>query len=99
MSSPGLAQKISYWGAKAMSLENMVSSLQSLPGHARATLLSRARTMRVRRGQTLLVRGENSSQVFFVVEGKLSVVLCSVNGREVALREIVTGDFFGELAA
>src|SRR6516162_3875498 len=40
-----------------------------------------------------------SSDVFFVVSGTVRVKLQSVSGREVLLREINAGEFFGELAA
>jgi CRP/FNR family cyclic AMP-dependent transcriptional regulator len=85
--------------AEIMPAEHWLNPVQVLSEHARAALLARAKTIRVRRGQTLLVHGERSSQVFFVLEGKLTVVLYSANGREVTLRELVAGDFFGELAA
>jgi CRP-like cAMP-binding protein len=40
-----------------------------------------------------------SSDVFFIVSGTVRVKLQSVSGREVLLREINAGEFFGELAA
>ena len=40
-----------------------------------------------------------SSDVFFIVNGTVRVKLQSVSGREVLLREINAGEFFGELAA
>ncbi len=40
-----------------------------------------------------------SNDVFFVVRGTVRVKIQSVSGREVLLREINAGEFFGELAA
>ena len=40
-----------------------------------------------------------SNDVFFVVSGTVRVKIQSVSGREVLLREIKAGEFFGELAA
>jgi CRP/FNR family cyclic AMP-dependent transcriptional regulator len=42
---------------------------------------------------------DTSNDVFFVVSGTVRVKLQSVSGREVLLREINAGEFFGELAA
>ena len=42
---------------------------------------------------------EPSNDVFFIVSGTVQVKLQSVAGREVLLREINAGEFFGELAA
>jgi CRP/FNR family transcriptional regulator, cyclic AMP receptor protein len=62
-------------------------------------LLRRGRTVRVKRGQNLLARGENSTRVYIVMDGILQVVLYSPSGRQVSLRELIEGDIFGELAA
>jgi CRP/FNR family cyclic AMP-dependent transcriptional regulator len=42
---------------------------------------------------------DQSNDVFFVVSGKVRVKLQAPSGREVILREIKEGEFFGELAA
>jgi CRP/FNR family cyclic AMP-dependent transcriptional regulator len=42
---------------------------------------------------------DTSNDVFFVVSGTVRVKIQSVSGREVLLREINAGEFFGELAA
>jgi CRP/FNR family transcriptional regulator, cyclic AMP receptor protein len=79
--------------------ENRLGGLLGLSSETRAILLTRAKIIRVRRGQNLLGRGERSSQVYVVVEGRLHVVLYSTSGREVSLRDLSEGDIFGELAA
>jgi CRP/FNR family transcriptional regulator, cyclic AMP receptor protein len=70
-----------------------------LSGRACGNLLARGKVVLVGRGQNLLARGESSSRVFIVMEGRLQVVLYSPSGRQVSLRELVEGDIFGELAA
>ena len=42
---------------------------------------------------------EASNDVFFVVSGTVQVKIQSVSGREILLREIGAGQFFGEIAA
>lgn len=42
---------------------------------------------------------EDNSDVFFVVKGAARVKLQALPGREILLREIAAGDFFGELSA
>ena len=47
----------------------------------------------------ILDRDNDGSDVFFVVEGEVSVVNYSLGGREIALARIAAGSYFGELAA
>jgi CRP/FNR family transcriptional regulator, cyclic AMP receptor protein len=54
---------------------------------------------RLSRNQWLLDYQDTSNDVFFIVRGAVRVKLQSASGREVLLREINAGDFFGELAA
>jgi CRP/FNR family cyclic AMP-dependent transcriptional regulator len=54
---------------------------------------------RVSRNQWIVDYQDASNDVFFIVSGAVRVKLQSVSGREVLLREINAGDFFGELAA
>jgi CRP/FNR family transcriptional regulator, cyclic AMP receptor protein len=82
-----------------MSLTDRLGFLEVLTGEEREKLHSRSRIVRVRRGQTLLSRGERSSEVFIVLEGRLRVLLYSTTAREVFLRELAEGDMFGELGA
>jgi CRP/FNR family cyclic AMP-dependent transcriptional regulator len=82
-----------------MSLEDQHSAAPALNWITRVNLLRQGKTVRVKRGQTLLARGERSSRVFLVMEGVLQVLLYSPSGRQVSLRELSEGDMFGELAA
>ena len=53
---------------------------------------------RADRGQWMINCQDTSTDVFFVVSGKVHVKLQSVSGREVLLREISAGEYFGEIA-
>jgi CRP/FNR family cyclic AMP-dependent transcriptional regulator len=68
------------------------------PGLRRETL-DRARFVRARKGQALLSKGDRSTDVFFIMEGRLQALLYSASGREISLRDLVDGDLFGEMAA
>jgi CRP/FNR family transcriptional regulator, cyclic AMP receptor protein len=54
---------------------------------------------RASRDEWLINYQDASNDVFFIVSGTVHVKLQSVSGREVLLREINAGGFFGELAA
>src|SRR5580700_1536459 len=73
--------------------------LESLSLSARRELLAHARSVRVRKGQTVLARGERSDDVFIVQEGRLHVLLYAADGKEVSLRDLSEGQLFGELSA
>jgi CRP-like cAMP-binding protein len=54
---------------------------------------------RASRNEWLIDYQDESNDILFVVSGTVRVKLQSVSGREVLLREINAGEFFGELAA
>jgi CRP/FNR family transcriptional regulator, cyclic AMP receptor protein len=54
---------------------------------------------RVERNHWILDYQDASNDVFFVTSGRVQVKIQSVTGRDVLLREIDAGEFFGELAA
>jgi CRP/FNR family cyclic AMP-dependent transcriptional regulator len=54
---------------------------------------------RATRNQWIVDYQDTANDVFFIVSGTVRVKLQSVAGREVLLREINAGEFFGELAA
>src|SRR5215471_2516585 len=54
---------------------------------------------RLSRNQWIVDYQDTTNDVFFIVSGAVRVKLQSASGREVLLREINAGDFFGELAA
>jgi CRP-like cAMP-binding protein len=51
------------------------------------------------KGQTVLDKGANSRDVFFVARGSVAVVTFSPSGKEVTLATVKPGASFGELAA
>jgi len=54
---------------------------------------------RATRNRWIMDYQDTTNDVFFIVSGTVRVKLQSVAGREVLLREINAGEFFGELAA
>ena len=50
-------------------------------------------------GQQLVQAGDLSSDVFFVMSGRLLAVKFTKEGREIVYSTIRSGDYFGELAA
>lgn len=75
------------------------SLLEVLEPAARRQLLARARVVRARKGQTIVSRGEASTDVFIVQEGRVQAVIYAADGREVSLRELSEGQLWGELSA
>ena len=73
--------------------------LDALGPAARDQLMAHARSVRVRKGQSVLARNEASGEVFIVQEGRLLAILYTADGREVSLRDLTVGQLFGELAA
>lgn len=49
--------------------------------------------------EQIIDRDSESRDVFFVVEGRVRVVLYSLSGREVTLDDLESGNYFGQLAA
>jgi len=67
-----------------------------------ADLAAVARCCRVRRfdaREHILHLHERSSELFFVLEGEVRVLLYSPAGRDVSFRDLAPGEVFGELAA
>jgi CRP-like cAMP-binding protein len=60
---------------------------------------SRCSWRRASRNAWIIDYREESNDVFFVVSGTVRVKIQSLSGREILLREIGAGGFFGELAA
>jgi CRP/FNR family cyclic AMP-dependent transcriptional regulator len=71
---------------------------RSLDARAIGALDTQCSWRRVTTGQWLIDYQDASNDVFFVVTGSVRVMIQSA-GREVLLRQINAGEFFGELAA
>src|SRR5215470_17566442 len=76
-----------------------IGLFRSLDAAKVALLDTQCSWRRASRSQWVVDYQDTSNDVFFVVSGTVRVKLQSVSGREVLLREINAGEFFGELAA
>jgi len=75
-----------------------IDLFRSLDARAIGILDTQCSWRRVTTGQWLIDYQDASNDVFFVVSGSVRVMIQSA-GREVLLRQINVGEFFGELAA
>lgn len=50
-------------------------------------------------GQQILSHRDSSTDVYFIVGGKVRVTLCSPSGKEVTFRDLGSGQMFGDLSA
>ena len=73
--------------------------LEELGEADKRTLEQRCHKRTYSRNETILDKGSQSREVFFVLRGAVSVITFSPAGREVTLASVKSGDFFGELAA
>ncbi|MDH3474357.1 MAG: Crp/Fnr family transcriptional regulator [Rhodospirillales bacterium] len=76
-----------------------INILQGLDEAVLHRLESRCRWRRVTPGQRLIDFGAESREVFFIIDGAVSVVNFSANGREIAFATVEAGDLFGEISA
>src|SRR5215469_8282512 len=76
-----------------------IAILRELPHDMLVSLARRCAWRRFGAGQTILHCGDNRRAVFFVVQGRASVLFNSACGREVRFGEFQSGDIFGEFAA
>jgi CRP/FNR family cyclic AMP-dependent transcriptional regulator len=75
-----------------------IGLFQSLDARAIAQFDTQCSWRRATSGQWLIDYQDASNDVFFVISGSVRVMIQSA-GREVLLRQIDAGEFFGELAA
>ena len=76
-----------------------IQAFASLKSEAIASLDQAARWRRYGGGQEILGQLEQSTDVFFVVEGRVRAAAYSASGKQVTYRDIEAGDMFGEFAA
>lgn len=65
----------------------------------RAALAGRWSAHGYRAEELIISHGDTDRDVFFLLEGRARVTLFSEDGREIAYRDLLPGDVFGELAA
>jgi CRP-like cAMP-binding protein len=65
----------------------------------RDAYLARARLVKIRRGQTIISEGSETTEVYLICSGRVQISLFSPHGREVIFREMGPNLIFGELAA
>jgi CRP/FNR family transcriptional regulator, cyclic AMP receptor protein len=82
-----------------MTSARMPQVLESLPAALAARLWADASLLAAPAGKTLVALGATSTSVYIVLEGRVQVMLFSLGGKEVILRDLGEGDIFGELAA
>ncbi len=76
-----------------------IKFFEGLDPTERRKLESRCLWRRIGAGQRIIDFGSERRDVFFVIQGSVSVVNFSASGREVAFATVAAGDCFGELAA
>jgi CRP-like cAMP-binding protein len=69
------------------------------PADLRDAYLARAQRIKVRRDQTIISEGSDSTEVYLICKGRVQISLFSLHGKEVILREMGPHHIFGELAA
>jgi len=74
-------------------------SVGGLPSGLAERLLTNVHRFHAKAGRTLVSQGDTSTNVYVVLQGRLQVMLFSMDGREIILRDIAEGEVFGELAA
>ena len=88
-----------------MSHQTTVKSLRDIPlfggldGAERAALEGRCAWREAADGSLIITQADTSNDVFFVIAGRVRAVLYSATGKTVSLREIGTGEMFGEYSA
>jgi CRP-like cAMP-binding protein len=73
--------------------------MSGLPPALAARLWSNTTTVNAKAGRTLISQGSTSTNAYVVLRGRLQVMLFSMSGREIILRDLAEGEIFGELAA
>lgn len=86
-------------GATVTSTLRDIDILASLDAETIAAIDKRVRWRWVEAGQEILGHMEPSTDVFFVIAGRVRAAAYSASGKQVSYRDIEEGDLFGEFAA
>lgn len=73
--------------------------LASLTEEERADVERNCAWRRFEKGQTVVERGSDNHDVFFIANGDVEIVNYSLSGRPIAFARLGPGDYFGELSA
>jgi len=76
-----------------------IELLSGLPTEELEKIEKTCRWKRYDKEEQIIDRQSDSRDIFFIVNGRVRVVIYSLSGREVTLDDNETGSFFGELAA
>lgn len=76
-----------------------ISLFRDLPPNIVDAVAKRCSWRRFGADQIILGYHEDSTDIFFVAEGKVRVSIYAMSGKEVTFRDIDAGEFFGEFAA
>ncbi|CAA7611470.1 cAMP-binding protein [Candidatus Terasakiella magnetica] len=76
-----------------------ISLFSELPDEALGDIEARCNWLRIASGQQVFDRDSDTLEVYFVVEGAVRILTKGADDREVALADVIAGNYFGELAA
>ena len=76
-----------------------IQIFRELPPAERDAVAMRCQGKRVPAGHQLLRDGDESSDVYFIVSGKVRAAIYAISGKEVAFRDIGPGEAVGDLSA
>ena len=76
-----------------------ISLFSDLPEEQRTRIANCCTWSRYGRGRQAVGQNDETTDVFFVVEGRVRIKMFSASGREVTYTDIGRGDLFGEFSA
>jgi CRP/FNR family transcriptional regulator, cyclic AMP receptor protein len=76
-----------------------VSLFSDVPAEAIRDIERRCHWYRFTAGEQVFDKESDTLEVYFVIEGAVRILTAAVDDREVALADVVAGNYFGELAA
>lgn len=82
----------------SMALQH-IALLEGLSPQRLDWLAQRCNWHSVDAGTPLLLRSEDTSDVYFLVSGQLRVTTYSANGRQITFRDLQDGEYFGDISA
>jgi CRP-like cAMP-binding protein len=79
--------------------DRFASILDDFPPELVEIIRADAHVVRWRRGSDVVSLGDESNQVYLLLEGRVQIRLVTQDGGDAILRDLGPGEFFGELAA